>query len=332
MTLPDQHDPQRTSRMPGVPVVSSQSRHGMALLITLVVLVVMIASITGALEALHQTTMTASVASDDDRLQEQLRVGEGLAITWITKHGSSLVLPPHGGGVTVVNDHLTTSTGTASLSITIFDGLSGIPVHLAHLGSPLRFALPEVFLDVTIPTTTPATNQPSDLLETIELPNDIPRFPHVPPSLIHHWSGPEVPPLDLTPATDLLPPALPSLAEVISLHSKGEINLNTAPLALCEVVYQQLGLGPIDTLRTNREQGLFTATIPTPPRAPAVTQTTAPGTSPPPGHEGLALVASSDVWEVLIQASWNDRSRRWLVVLTGNPPDMRILQRHDADR
>jgi hypothetical protein len=288
------------------------ARCGFALLFALAALILVLAAVGSALAALHATRSEIVVAQTDERLLSGLRAGEQLALSWIAANAERLVLPPDGGGVVVAHDRWSLPHGAGALAVVIYDGLAGIPAPLAQSGSPLRFALPDNATSVIIPAGGTAARS-ADLLERLDLPAGLPRFPHPFPGIAREWSLPGAPaaPMPLT----LPDPPKPSLAELISFHSDGRINLNTAPAPLLRVAYQQLGLGDIEGLLERRQQGSFTA----------LPETADPAKSP-------QLVSTSDVWQALVTATWEGAERHWWVVITGNRRELRIVQRHDADR
>jgi hypothetical protein len=152
------------------------------------------------------------------------------------------------------------------------------------------------------------------LLERISLPSDLPRFPQPrsdSPQLRLEGGGLQ-PDLTINPMTQ----PTPSLAELVSVHSDGRININTAPAALLREAYRVFGLGDAAPVLEMRTHGVFASV---------------PATAPVDGEPGLRLVTTSDTWEALISVTRAGIQRRWWVVIAGNPPELRIVQRHDAD-
>jgi hypothetical protein len=295
---------------------TARRRSGIALLLALAAVVLVLAALGGGLAALARTQRVAGIAAEDERLRDALAAGEAMATAWLAQHSETLVLPPAGGGVTIAHDLLALGSGSLDLSVTIYDGLAGIPAQFAQRGEALRFALPDAYSGIAVPSVAPgAAVLPSDLIERIDLPSSLLRFPAAPsaPATLY-LEGDAAAPAPAAAAPG--PGPGPSLAEVISVHSDGRINVNTAPATLLRQAFTQLNLGDPATLLDNRRRAIFCA-------APIV-QNAAPGT-------GLRLVASSNLFQALILTRWRGVERRWWVVIAGNPPDFTIVQRHAAD-
>ncbi|MBA3845998.1 MAG: hypothetical protein H0X45_05075 [Planctomycetes bacterium] len=283
------------------------TRCGVALLAALAATVILLAALGAMLAALMAARVQVAELGEDERLLDLIDQGEGLASAWIATEGSSVVLLPAGGSIPILRDLLRTGEGEGELTIILYDGCAGVT--LGALRSPLRLALPSGWQGID----DRAGNAGRDAIETIPVSPGLRRFPSLQPMAAVAWTE-----------VGLMPPgspaerpsaSAPALAEVISPHSAGRINLNTAPADLLRLAFQELGLGGIDEVLKRRERG-------EPSTAPAQRE----GAS-------LRLVASSDIWHALIVARWQGVERaRWTVFGPGNGGALGILQRHDADR
>jgi hypothetical protein len=181
--------------------------------------------------------------------------------------------------------------------------------------------VPAVFLRLDYPATwtSQGIEERFDFIEKADLPQGARRFPCPPtrsPLSATRWdqAGPESDP-------ELIPAALPSLltepalAEVISPHSMGAININTAPLALVEAALRLQGGQSLPNLRGNRQRGVMS---PAPPET---------GREP----DRPVLIASTVVWNVLITVGTGPVHRAWWVVVVGSSDSLSILQRHAVD-
>lgn len=285
-------------------------RRGLAMLMALATVVLVLAGVTAGLAALHGARQSMRSSEVDARLLAGLRQGERLASAWLRTSSPDVVLPPEGGGLLLVDDRFILVAGEGRLNVVAYDGLAGIPACLAQRGSALRLALPPALTDLAVPPISPAqAERSSHLLDSLVLPADALRFPRPEWGEGRIWramgSGT---PSDSNP----LAPAEPSLAETISFHSDGRINLNTAPAALLRTAYAVLGLGGVDKVLERRQ-----AQRPSEP--PAGTQ---------PAANGLRLVAQSDRWQMLITVSWQGISRSWWVDFATASHGAVMLHRH----
>jgi hypothetical protein len=286
----------------------------MALLVALAAIIVVLAALAGTLRQLAATQRGVVVAAVQDRHHDLLQVGEQLASTWIQRTGDRLVLSETGGGVCVADDLLAIGEERAQLTVWVYDGLSGVPVAAAGSAGVLRGVLPGRWTAVTLPTWTPGSPVPVDMLERTGIPAGTHRFPMPQSTSVVAWSaaGQPLPARPDRPTNQ--PPAAASLVEVVGFASDGRINRNTAPAWLLAALFSERGQGDLDALLRRREQGQWT------------------DGEDPAGGADLRLVATSDRWHALITVTWNDRRRSWWVDLSGNSAGVRILQRHDADQ
>ena len=263
------------------------------------------------LTALSGVRQSAWVSDVDNHLQAGLRQGERLAGAWLIANSTSIVLPPEGGGVRVVDDRFILPSGEGRLSVIAYDGLAGIPACMAQRGNALRTALPESLMGLVVPSITPKqTEQSAYLIDCIDLPDDTPRFPNGFLGRGRVWRTPEV----RSPIfTDSLESPRPSLAEMISFHSDGRINLNTAPAPLLRAVYSVLHLGGVEEVLEHRRQ-----------LQPSVAPQHAS-----PASNGLRLVAQSDRWQMLISVSWQGIHRSWWVDFVASSKSFTMMQRHE---
>lgn len=301
--------------------LAGHSRRGVALLLALAAVVIVLSALGATLTTLHSAVDDSIIAHRDDHLFDELATGELLARAWITRQSQVAVCPVTGCGITIADDQLITGTGSGHLRVTLYDGLAGIPAHLAYLGSPLRFALPPAFIGITVPHIAPLSGA-TDLLELIDVTSGNPRFPVPVDGTLHVWQSDDAPVTVMSAAGSGTIPQL-SLTDVISVHSDGRININTAREELIRQAYTLLNLGDPQPLLDQRAAGGFTAIV------PVATQPLTPNQA----HDvpqGLRLVTTSDIWQALIEVSWQGVERRFWVVITGNPPNLQILQRHDA--
>ena len=290
----------------------------------LTALLVVLSGVTVWLTAAGNTARSQQAWDIDQRLLALEQSGEALAIAWIGTHGGMLVAPPDGGHWNILAERWVTPAATGWLVVTVYDGWAGVPVHLAQPRAPLRRALPWFLAGIDLPPETGSALyrpvQPSDILETITCSPGIRRFP-IPPSApavtSPMWQSADINADAVIPGASSAwtTDAGPCLATALSPHSDGRINVNTAPLDLVEQVLRQNGGLVPPNFRKNREQGV-------PSEAP-------PDLGGETGHP--QLVATSGVWNLHLTAGCNGRSKSWWVVVTGAPPNSRIVQRHVVD-
>ncbi|MBA3708099.1 MAG: general secretion pathway protein GspK [Planctomycetes bacterium] len=299
------------------------SRTGVALVIVLVSVSVIASALTIALAATRASQAAVLVGTAEDHLWQGLSDGEDLARGWIARNGSAVVLTPMEAdrGITIVSDHIETASGVAGITVVLYDGLAGVPAHLASAGNPLRQALPPAISSIRIPVTAcPQPGQPSDLLERIELPQGK-RFPESPNGPVWHWQAPDViadvmsgdVPIDV----GIQPPSI-ALATALAPHSDGRININTAPTHLLYAAFSLIGRGGVEQLLAAR-------------RTHHLTPISEKDKEPTAGN-GIRLVDHSDCWNALITVRWNDQHRTWWTVFASSGSGFRRIQRHDADR
>lgn len=297
------------NRIPSIAV----SRVGLAMLMALATVVMVLAGVTAGLTALHGARQSARSSEVDGRLLAGLRQGERLASAWLRASSADVVLPPDGGGLVLVDDRFVLADGEGRLSVVAYDGLAGIPGCLAQRGSAMRLALPSALTDLAVPPITPAqAERSSHLLDSLGLPDGVPRFPRCNSGQGRIWRAPGA---GTSATSDPLPSSGPSLAETIAFRSDGRINLNTAPAPLLRTAYSVLGLGGVDAVLERRQAQL-------PAEPPAGTQ---------PAASGLRLVAQSDRWQMLIVVSWQGVSRSWWVDFTTAAQAAVMLHRHAID-
>lgn len=292
------------------------SRRGFALLLVLAATVVVMAGITLAISRLLDTRQHLVGVTDEDHLIDGLAAGERLSLTWLRQHATQVVFPPEGGNIPLVHETWRTHHGIGDLSVLLYDACAMIPARCAGSEGPLRSALPHSWSGVFMPDLPPTKQtEPPDWLETIALPHGLRRFPYAAMSTpTVDWSTKG------TIADAYQPPASPAsdigLAVLVSPHSQGAINVNTAPEDLLRIAFQQSGAGGLSTMIQQRRRGAAVRTVP---------ELTVP-------RLGFRFVTTSTVWYAHIRVRWNDRQRSWWVVMAGNSTDWRIVQRHDADR
>jgi hypothetical protein len=283
----------------------------LALLMAVATLVLVLAGVTAGLVALrgaHQSTWSSEV---DVRLQSGLREGERLASAWLNAHATDAVLPPEGGGLVLVDDRFLLPSGEGRLSVVAYDGLGGIPACLAQRGSALRAALPASLTALTLPAIDPSQAEATAyLLDMIELPEGVGRFPAPPQSRGRLWRTAGVVGQVGTPAES---GADPSLADSVSFRSDGRININTAPEPLLRAAYAALRLDGVEAV-LERRRLLNASPLPKDGNSSA---------------DGLRLVAQSDRWQMLISVTWQDIRRSWWVDFTASSQSSSRVQRHD---
>jgi hypothetical protein len=286
------------------------ARRGLAMLMALATVVLVLAGVTAGLAALHGGRQSVRSSEIDARLLAGLRQGERLASAWLRTSSPDVVLPPEGGGLLLVDDRFILVDGEGRLSVVAYDGLAGIPACLAQRGSALRLALPPALTDLAIPLISPAqAERSSHLLDSLGLPADVPRFPRSGWGEGRIWRAIGAGPPS---ASNPLPSAEPSLAETISFHSDGRINLNTAPAALLRTAYSVLGLGGVEKVLERRQ----------------AQRPSEPPIGSQPAANGLRLVAQSDRWQMLITVSWQGISRSWWVDFATASHSSVMLHRH----
>lgn len=292
--------------------MTSTPRQGIALLMALATLVLVLAGVAAAMVALRGTHQAAWTSTVDARLLAGLRQGERLAGAWLKTSAGKTVLPPEGGGLLLVDDRFVLNDGEGRLTVTAYDGLAGIPAHLAQKGSALRTALPVALIGLVVPPVSPAqVEQASSLLDRLDLPEGVRRYPVGLGGSGRIWHNGET--TDTT-AEDVFPETTePSLAEFLAVRSDGRINLNTAPAPLLKAAFVALRLNGVDQVLERRRKLL-------PSQAPT-TQATS----------GLRVVAESERWQMLITVGWQGIRRSWWVDFASTPQGFTMAQRHDAD-
>ena len=299
----------------GVVAPMTHFRSGVALLVALAATVILSTALAVAWTAAGGAAGETVVDRIVHQQSELLRVGERLAADWIRTRSAEAVLVPEGGGLVILHDGWSVPGQDGRLHLQMHDGLAGVPASLAKRGSPLRLAMPAQLLPIEIPARpAPVAGAVDDLLELIELPAGTRRFPAAIPTVPARFGGKPVVGRALVAAS----PAA-DVASAISVHSDGRININTAPKAVLELVYQMLDLGEVETLLARRAAGAFT-------RAPSKGRARTSEDA-----KALTLVDHSDLWYALITVEVDGARRAWWVVFAGNPRQPLIVQRHAAD-
>ena len=293
-------------------------RAGVALVFVLGLLVLSMAAATLWLRVTQRSVQALHVWQADTRIWAIEQAAEQLAISWLATQGGSLVAPPEGGSWPIITDRWTTADSSGWLTVVVYDGWSGIPPHLAGPRGALRRFVPGDFLGLPLDSTTPIrAGMATDLIACWDPPPGSRRFPVVPagPAMAAQaWEG-SATRREAVPAPDMQGSPSPCLATVFSPHSDGRINCNTAPLPLIEHILRMQGGLTLTDLRRNRDRGIMTLPPPDPGGAP--------------GH--ALLVASSGVWNLHLTVAWQGTIRSWWVVVVGNTPLPRIVQRHAVD-
>lgn len=288
----------------------------MALLLALTVLLLVMVTIGTAITAVASVADEVAVATIEHRLADALRSGEGLALAWVRSGDQRIVLPPEGGGVSLCHDRWSSGETTGSLQVDLYDALAGVPAHLAVAGQPLRLALPPAVRALVIPgqLSPPVPGQPNDLIERLDLPGGVRRFPVPMARRVCRWGVGEPAPV---PEQAL---SVVGLAQFVAVHAEGSININTAPADLLGLAFQMVGRGGLDVILERRRAGTFSD-------ASDASESANDG-----GDGGIRLVDRSSTWNALVTVSSNGVSRSRWVVIAGNPGLPRIVQRHVADR
>lgn len=292
------------------------NRRGFALLLVLAATLVVLTAGTLAIGLLLETRRQLAASDTDHHLVDGLAAGERLALAWLVANAERAVLPPEGGAIALPGERWHTAVGDGRLAIHLYDACAAIPARCAGPSGSLRQALPPAWAAVPIAELPPeAPQEPADWLETIELADGLHRFPlPAPTTATVDWSAVGSVARGPDREQDAAPHA--GLAALVSPHSRGAINLNTAPEELLRQVFLQLGTGSIDGVIQRRRRGMMI------PAAPEVAE----------GAQRFRLVTTSRDWCARIAVEWNGARRSWWVVITGNPKEWRIVQRHDADR
>lgn len=292
-------------------------RAGIALVFVLGLLALIMAATLVWLRAGQRSIQAVQVWRADRQMWAQEQAAEQLAITWLAAQGRQLVAPPDGGSWPIMADRWATADTDGWLTVVVYDGWAGIPPHLAGPRGTLRRLVAANFLDLPADVASPIHDgDATDFLVRCELPPGTRRFPVVPggPAIdAQTWQGAGVR-MPNTPLADL-DNSVPCAATVLSPHSDGRINCNTAPLAVVEQVLRLQGGLTVTDLRRNREQGVMTQPPPDP--------------GGPPGH--AVLVASTGAWNVHITVGWQGTARSWWVVVVGSTQVLHIVQRHAVD-
>jgi len=286
----------------------SRTHRGIALLIALASVIVVLTVIGMSLRAVAQSQRALVIDSVHERQRDLLLAGETMVLSFIQRQAETLVMPPAGGALALTDDRLIFTDGVGQLRVWLYDGLAGLPPQTLTANGAMRMALPARWNNLTIQ---PGLSGPA-LVEQITLPHDRHRYPHPTPGPSIAWSPPTVPiPADLARAVHQ-PDSL-SLVEVVAVTSDGRINRNTAPPWLLEAVYRLHGDDGLNEALQLRERGLFN------------------DRNDPEDRQPVRLVAVSNRWQALIEATWNGRQRRWWIEMVGNADEVKIVQRHDVD-
>lgn len=298
---------------------------GAVLLVVLAVLVLVLA-LTSTWITTTGGVHREALALRDRRLHADfMRQGELLARSWIKLHAAQAVSPVDGGGWTAIDDHVESGGLQVRLQVTLFDGWSGLPLSLIDLRGPLRPELPPTLSSLPItPISSPSEElafTANDVIERFPLPPGIRRFPdpgwHAGQGTTWLAPGQKRTSSFLSNGTSLASAPADVVSLIINPHSDGRINLNTAPISLVRTVCRLRGIGLPEHLIENRRKGI---------------RTTSPLGSADGGSSLPQLVDFTLVWNCLITVTCNNHSQSWWVVLVGNPDNLRIVQRHDADQ
>lgn len=302
-------------------IQATHVRAGFALLLVVVTLLVVSALAIGVLTSVSNVQAGSQRQEANHHLINHLQQGESYVLRWLTVHAIDVVFPPEGGPLVVLDERFTTLAGNGALVVDLYDGLAGVPAHLLTGSKDLRWLLPTGLTDIQVPTSAvTGPLQPSDLLERISLRAGMSRFPLPVGGQQRFWNDPLTSALG-TPASKnqaYVPSSAghrqqPSLAEAVSFHSDGPLNVNTAPMPLLDQFYRRYHIGGLAELSKNRTRSVFT---------------NAPQNG---AKDGVLLVSQSDSWQCRITVTWNEYHRSWWVVLAGNPGKMKIVQRHEID-
>ena len=295
---------------------------GAVLLVVLAVLLLVMA-LTSAWISTAGGVHRETRALRDSRLRTDfLTVGEQLARSWIQRHASGAVSSTGGGGWTAIDDLMESDGLKIRLQVTLFDGWSALPLSMVDLRGSLRSQLPPTLTSVPIaPIPFQGDEQllaANDIIERFPLPLGVRRFPdpgwHA--GQVVGWRTSEQ-----RAAAVPFPDGATTQADVVALiinpHSDGRININTAPIPLVQAICRLRGIGLPEHLMENRRKHL---------------RTTAPLGSADNDPHLPRLVDYTLVWNSLITVTCNNHPQSWWVVLVGNPDNLRIVQRHDADQ
>ena len=275
--------------------MTAPSRHGIALLFVLIA-VALVGSATAALLQSALRFESVGRQAREDCLRDGLRsAGESCALAWLKERSALTVLPPEGGGTTILDAGWVIDGVPVALRLVAYDRLGMLPFDLSTPGAPLQGAVAPVLRRSLLARQPPPPGTPDDLLTRIPCPSGWRRFPTT-------ASGRR---------TDRC------LAMLIAPDGDGRINLNTASAELIDEAFSVLRLDGTAQTLDRRQRG----EISVPPDGWA---TTASGAA----NLGVRLVSASDRWSFLLVARVAGGVSGWWLVTVGNAEGGAIVLRH----
>jgi hypothetical protein len=284
------------------------SRHAVAMLVVLAITVLVFMSTIAVVQVLGRSRVAQVINADQRLLADLLTASESLAGQWICVHANEVVLPPNGGGITILHDRLAVSGLEGGVQIDCYDCLAMPPLGLIRPGGPLRVAM---VLAAPRAGSASEDSNSAPWLEEAVIPDGVRRFPVPLPLTPTNWGN--------SPTRLPMPAArssVISLATSVCPQNGGRININTAPMTLLADVYRALSMDGLDGVMRRRRAGERSS-------VPATTSA---------GQRLFTLVERSDHWAALITLSTPMARRSWWVVFVAENGKVRVVQRHDADR
>lgn len=269
-------------------------------LLALMVVTIAAALVASALVATRGSATMVLVAERRGVMQAMLDDAERFACQWLDRRAESVVLPPEGGALVLLDYAWQDHQGREGrCTIAVHDVLASLPPAALVAGHPLRMAL-DAPGSAPVLRINPVDVNPGDLLGRIEVPAGWCRLP---PG-IHEGLGPGMTDLWTTGVHDR------PVVAWFNPDQPGTINVNTAPAALLRItVDSALDLERI--LASRRRRLPWTTSVPS-------------------RHQELHLVTRSSRWNILISVSLaGQKAVRW-VVADGNRGFMTIIRRHDV--
>ncbi len=297
-------------------------RRGAALLIVLAALILTVtasASLAGLASTLkmQRTLDHAAIGADD-----LLRATEAPIIAWLESESAQVVLPPEVEAPRIDVLHDTWSDGKLQyeLTVTAWDQYGMVPINLARSGSPLRQALPTVIRRAfdrvqTKPNEPPGLDLFRDTFGATD--NEMRIFPRADSTepivfadALNSTSREDIDPRQ-PPAQDQPTPL--AIGALVSTHSGGRININTAPPELLEQAFRGAGRGGFDSVLAARAEGrsVSLGDLPT-----SSSSSTAP-----------QIVGSSSAWSCRIDIRVGPLRRSWWAVYVKSRSNWECVQR-----
>lgn len=277
------------------------ARRGTALVLVLGALLLAVTAIAAALAVQGDARRAGLLDAQERQARRLADDAEALACAWLAEHGAGLRTPLDDPwqGLLLLDDRHELDGVPVRVRLAVWDALGGVPVAHARRGAPLHQALPAAWRELELPSEPARADGATLLWELAEVPGGQRRYPPSP-----------------EPDAPLAQRPEPALALVLAATAGDRVNIMTAPETLIVAVARGLGR-PVDLQRIARVR-----------RDPQA----APPELPRPADAGTPhLVASSDRWQLRIEAAIGAQRFAWWAVVGAEAAGVQRLQRHAID-